>query len=83
MNLSERTLIGSANSVNRSISLGLEPVDQLVRERRDHALRPLLDVSGAERRLDDAPDPLLVRTLRAEHVHAHRAVQRRGVGRRP
>jgi hypothetical protein len=60
----------------------LETVDQLVRELRDHPLRPLLDVARAERRLDDPADPLLIRPFRAEHVHAHRPIQRGGLGRR-
>ena len=58
-----------------------EPVDQLVGQPRDHALRAFLDVARAERHLGDRPDPPLLRAFHAEHVLAHRAVQRRGLGR--
>ena len=39
--------------------VAVEPVDQLVRELGDHALRSILDVARAERRLDDRADPAL------------------------
>ena len=81
MKQSERTLIGSAYSRNRSASprstspsssssasRGIIP---WVRPRR----------RGAERHLGDRPDPPLLRPFHAEHVLAHRAVQRRGLGR--
>src|SRR5918996_2505785 len=57
-----------------------EPVDELVGELRDHALRPFLYVPRAERRLDDPPDPRLAGPFGSEHVHAHRSVQGRGIG---
>jgi hypothetical protein len=79
MKQSDRTLIGSAYSWNRSASpRSTKPIDQFVGQARDHALRAFLDVAGAEGHVRDRPDPPLLGALHAEHVLAHRAVELEG-----
>ena len=64
------------------LTVGGEPLDQVLRQPGDHAASAFFDVPRTEGCLGDGTEPRLLRTLHAQHVLAHRAIQgrRRGGG---